>query len=264
MGVPNKHLGEWRSIEFELIFKDYKYLQEFKKFVDKKNYTKFVDIHDDYSIEASYDDYYDNCKKCNRGVEHHDCDDIAEQEPKEIAVSYRSGNEKIIYDVCKFFKKTAYVNDTCGTHVHFDMRHVDKNMVRLYGARIGCVVPALKKIVPKWRRDNEYCAGNVNTLYDYNDSYGSYEEDKYSFINLQSYYKHKTIEVRGHSGTLDAKKILNWISICEKVMFNDKTYSADSVKELIKKYKFNKRLSSFMKDRSKILSKRNYQVSMEM
>lgn len=42
---------------------------------------------------------------------------------------------------------------------------------------------------------------------------------RYAFVNCHSYRKHKTLEIRGHSGTIDADKILNWIGICAAIMF---------------------------------------------
>lgn len=232
MGVPRKHLGKWRSIEFECILKNVTALNEFVEFLRVNKHSDAVTIKMDASIHA--DNYYNEC-------------------PREIVVSYRSGKEQIVHDICAFLKNRAYVNSSCGTHVHFDMRHVNPDMARLYGARLACAVPALKKILPRSRRNNEYCEGTINHI----DSNPSYDGDRYCFVNLQAYYKHKTIEVRAHSGTLNANKILNWIALCELVMFSDTTKSVKTIKDLIKHYKPSKPLESFVVKRHREVNARS-------
>ncbi len=256
MGVPKKHLGEWRSIEFELILKNYKYLDEFKSFIKKKKYEQFVNIQNDGSIHATPQ----NCKKCWSCINYPSAKCYALTTghlPKEIAVSYRKGQENIIYDVCEFFSGKAYVNQSCGTHVHFDMRHVDRNIARAYGSRLACAVPALKQLIPRWRRSNEFCYDTINWLND-RGSDDPYNEDKYAFINLLAYDKHQTIEVRGHAGTLDADTILNWIEVCEIVMFTEKTVSSTTVKDLKKHYSLNKKLLNYIAKRVKSTKKLNF------
>ncbi len=192
-GVPDTFHGKWRSIEFEVIFKSEDDVEEFVKYCKKKRYTKFVTIKDDGSIEA--DDF--------------------DESPQEIVVSFRSGADSIVKNICAFLKDRAYVNKSCGAHVHFDMRSYKKDTVEKYGKRLANSVPALKQILPKSRRDNEFCSDqDMSKLEGY--------DTRYAFVNLQAYKKHRTIEVRGHAGTINAKKILNWIKICETIMLNGK------------------------------------------
>jgi hypothetical protein len=250
MSIPKHHIGQWRSIEFELIFKSPKYLDEFKTFAKNKSYTKFISYHLDGSIHPN-ETRCGKCKGCIRittlyGASYFSGRCQAEL-TQEIAVSYRSGAEQIIYDVCKFLKDKAYVNKSCGTHVHFDMRHVDRNIVRVYGARLACAVPALKMLLPEWRRKSEFAKSTISHLGDSRFDYG----DRYAFVNLCAYLKHKTIEVRGHSGTIDADTILNWIALCEKVMFSEKTISSNTPKDLKKNYKLGKELSAYINKRAK-------------
>jgi hypothetical protein len=190
--VPATDHGEWRSIEFELIFNTEAAIQEFVREVRAKGYAKLVTIKGDGSIRIDEDD--------KRGA-------VA----KEVVVSYRTGHEVIVRDVCAAFKGRAYVNNSCGTHVHFDMRNVVEADASRSGKRLARCVPALRKLLPKSRRESKYCLTSIN------DFHGS-NESRYSFVNMQAYSKYKTIEVRGHSGTLNANKILNWIALCEKIM----------------------------------------------
>jgi hypothetical protein len=242
--VPRTSLGKWRSIEFECVLKNGAALCELKAFINEKGYRKRVTIKGDGSIEPNrsnvrYDAYGYQIRNENYEI------------GREIVVSYRSGKEQIVHDICDFLKSRAYVNSTCGTHVHFDMRHVDADMARLYGARLACAVPALRTILPPSRRNNSFCRETINGFRE--DGYGN----RYAFVNLLAYHKHKTIEVRGHSGTLNATKILNWIALCEKVMFSANTKSVKSVKDLVKHYKLEKPLATFVEKRHKEVNARN-------
>ncbi len=236
MGVLKTNLGKWRSIEFECVFKTRAGLREFEAFLEvNKKYKKFVAIKDDGSI-------------CPTDSDEVDSDVYYDQTSKEIVVNYVSGKDQIVRDVCEFISKRAYVNASCGTHVHFDMRHVTPDEARLYGARLACVVPALKTMLPKSRRDNEFCARTINDV--------EGNGQRYAFVNLCAYRKYKTIEVRGHSGTLNAAKILNWIAICEKVMFSEKTKSVKNIKDLVKHYKLGKDLAEFAITRRREVNRR--------
>jgi hypothetical protein len=95
------------------------------------------------------------------------------------------------------------VNDSCGMHMHFDMRFRDhqkcfNNMVQIY--------PTLSAIIPNTRLRSEYCLPNPST--DFNE-----EISRRSAINREAYEKYRTLEVRLHSGTLSAKKICNWFAL---------------------------------------------------
>jgi len=90
------------------------------------------------------------------------------------------------------------------------------NMVRM--------VPLLKSIVPASRRDNRYCLTNNYTNPDS-------DMNRYQAINPESYRKYKTVEVRLHSGTLNASKILNWFSIIKYAVEHPTILSANITAE---------------------------------
>jgi hypothetical protein len=101
----------------------------------------------------------------------------------------------------------AYVNNSCGLHVHIDMRHRDffkvaKNLILKQ--------KTLQRLVDKHRLDNQYCKPQ-QTL---SDSFALMQEaftgSKYKDINLSSFSERKTIEVRLHHGTIDTNEIYNW------------------------------------------------------
>lgn len=99
----------------------------------------------------------------------------------------------------------AEVNSSCGLHVHIDARGRDPyNTYK----RLVMAQKWLFKLVPGSRRDNRYARvvpAKVNNL--------EAITDRYFAVNSQAYKKYKTIEVRLHSGTVDAKKINHWIEL---------------------------------------------------
>lgn len=42
---------------------------------------------------------------------------------------------------------------------------------------------------------------------------GDYRQDRYRTLNIVSYEKYGTFEVRQHQGTLNSKKVVNWIRL---------------------------------------------------
>jgi hypothetical protein len=61
----------------------------------------------------------------------------------------------------------------------------------------------------------------IDTWYQAFDTYPSYEkynDARYCGVNMHSRIIHGSIEFRHHSGTLDSKKIINWIEICQRIV----------------------------------------------
>ncbi len=197
---PLELLGQWRSIEFELIFKSKKERDDFALLVRQNGMGKFVTIKTDGSLRVEKEG----------------------EEPNEVVLSYKSGDEKMVRDFCSLLRGRAYVNKTCGAHVHFDFRHVGVEEANLYGKRLARCVPALRLLLPHARRTSEYCKENINN---YAQAGTGNAHARYAFINMFSYAKYKSIEIRGHSGTINADKILNWIKLCEIIMATDLNFT---------------------------------------
>jgi hypothetical protein len=124
----------------------------------------------------------------------------------------------------------ARVNRSCGTHIHFDAHGMGlrtwKNIFINY-ARLENVIDGF---MPESRKgdSNTYCKGFKNftnfeqkieqatTLSNIANSvfYGN----RYFKINAQSYARHKTIEFRQHGGTVEYKKISNWIHFLDSLV----------------------------------------------
>jgi hypothetical protein len=226
MGIPNQFLGQWRSIEFELIFKSPKAKADFITRIKDKPYNEHVSYAVDYSIHPEVGDYY--------------------AYPCEVILSYRAGQEDVVKDFCRQLKGLANINASCGTHVHFDMRHVDEKTALLYGARLSKTVPVLRALLPQSRRENKFCRKDINTI-----AGPKKGAARYAFINMKAYHKYKTIEVRGHSGTINASKILNWIALCETIMTTEKLLKAKikTAKTLLKHYTFRPEIAAYIQNR---------------
>jgi hypothetical protein len=97
----------------------------------------------------------------------------------------------------------SYVNDSCGVHVHMDMRN--RNYPMCFTNFVNSL-PVLIGMVPPSRLKSQYCMPNVS-----NDSLSS--SNRRQAINPVSYQSHKTLEVRMHSGSTNAVKLNYWINI---------------------------------------------------
>lgn len=108
--------------------------------------------------------------------------------------------------LCKALTRAGcYVNKTCGLHVHLDARHLTKLKAKRIGNSIGHSLPVIKWLVPESRHTNEFCKLGVSAI--------SRRANRYFAVNLTSYPKYKTIEIRLHSGTISATKITHWINL---------------------------------------------------
>lgn len=101
----------------------------------------------------------------------------------------------------------CYVNDSCGLHVHLDVRHLGKSDAKRMGQSIGHALPVLKYIVADSRHDNEFCQLAVSDIRP--------NSRRYFAVNLTSYKKFGTIEIRLHQGTTNFKKIKSWIEVLQ-------------------------------------------------
>lgn len=124
----------------------------------------------------------------------------------ELVFTMPVGDYSILANVCQGLNGNATVNKSCGLHVHFDRRHSNYGATVDTAQALAGYVPALKQMLPKSRRNNQYC------------KYSHNRNDRYSFINSKAYTRHGTLEVRGHSGTIDYTKIKNWIEIMQALI----------------------------------------------
>jgi len=127
------------------------------------------------------------------------------------------------------------VNKSCGLHIHIETKpntELLKKMYCFYSKFEGLFFAML----PKSRQDSSFCKKfNKLDKYSYKDvlevkdlrgfkklfyeKAGFYPRFNYDYkkrrcwINFHSIFYRGTLEVRAHSGTINAKKIKNWIQM---------------------------------------------------
>jgi hypothetical protein len=114
----------------------------------------------------------------------------------------------------------------------------------------------MTSFVPKDRRGNHYCK-DLTTKYNFDEilkikSYedfdkvwykttnmthvkqlkgNKYHESRYYMVNFHSLTKHKTIEIRSHSGTLNKRKIARWLLLHQTIF--DKVVNDNNIMEFL-------------------------------
>jgi hypothetical protein len=113
--------------------------------------------------------------------------------------------------------QNAKVDKNCGIHVHHEAKWFrDNHFQKLYtlyrrGER------AIDSIVSPSRRNGTYCR-SLSGLPSTSDALPHLRQSRYYKINFQSYTRHGTIEFRHHQGTIESKKIINWILFTQRMM----------------------------------------------
>lgn len=129
---------------------------------------------------------------------------------REIAICAPiSQYQTVVNGVCRILAEHGCkVNMTCGLHVHVDVRRSTKRLAETVYNNLRLAQGLLLSMQPKSRRDNHYCKKSTAKNF-----YNAIEADRYKAINAKAYNEHCTIEVRCHSGTIEASKIIRWVEI---------------------------------------------------
>ena len=126
------------------------------------------------------------------------------------------------------------VSKRCGFHVHVGVGYgpsVDfyKNLVKLY----ALYEPVIDSLMPMSRRGNtnQFCRSHVAANLSALASATSLEQvtvaatnlrsnggRRFFKLNLDAYARHKTVEFRQHSGTVDSPKALRWTVLCLRMV----------------------------------------------
>jgi hypothetical protein len=192
---PTEHT-DWVGVELEFIF-------------DVKKLTKFADSMQDF-LCASKVRYY--------SVTHDGSLRVSENRKNEalstleIPILDRATTDmKNITTLCTALNKvSSRVNAKCGLHVHIDCRHLTPVQVEALADRYLRALPLLEAMQHPIRRNSHFTKSARN--------FGDLAGTKYYAINVLPYYhttSKKTIEIRIHSGSTNAKKIIAWCKLLQ-------------------------------------------------
>jgi hypothetical protein len=123
--------------------------------------------------------------------------------------------------VMNVLEKIGKVDKTCGMHVHFDANDLSvdslKYAVNFYVANQDY----FDAMVSLSRRNNQYCMNSSDYDLEAMNAATTIQEftqvaqrtNRYRKININSYAKYGTIEIRQHQGTLNARKACEWVKM---------------------------------------------------
>lgn len=131
----------------------------------------------------------------------------------------------------------AKVNSTCGLHVHIDQAGLTDIQRRNYFLAYVMNQQNFDRLVSPSRRafrNNYTRAYDENEIVEFTEAVVQGQTDfytsaRYHNLNVTSYGKYGTFEVRHHQGTLNARKVINWVKLNLALHTWAKTVREDTV-----------------------------------
>ena len=129
----------------------------------------------------------------------------------------------------------------CGCHTHYDMRGESNESMGLIIFAYRLITKLLRGLTERRRHNNTYCrlpsyySREVRRLVENGLSVteGTLGHDRYVYLNISSYNRHHTFEVRILEGTVDAELVCNWIKFNARFMDWAKTKTFDELNDLL-------------------------------
>lgn len=121
----------------------------------------------------------------------------------------------------------ATVNRRCGLHVHHDAADIGRNGLVLFTRSWAANQNLIDYLVAPSRRNgaNSYCRPlssseltHLSTWPTASSLREGLPAERYRAVNLHSYSKYGTVEIRQHQGTLSFRKIEGWIKLAQGLM----------------------------------------------
>ncbi len=149
----------------------------------------------------------------------------------------------------------AYANETCGFHVHLDMR---TRSAEKAWSNLRQVQPILYKMNPESRKKSTYCKPVRSKVF----SKARHGRTRYVGINSQALRSHGTLEVRLHSGTVNATEILNWVDLLVTVADSAPiAKTANNLKALVGQVAIPSPLLTYLQSRIKLYAKKRATIA---
>lgn len=133
----------------------------------------------------------------------------------------------------------ARVNVTTGLHIHLDASKIsDLHFIQIFKnyQKLELVIDSFMP-VSRRRNNNQFCKSLIEENLNVETKEGLIRSlhSRYFKVNAESYLRHKTIEFRQHSGTIDYTKIANWINFLRKLVqysFENEIQECNSIEEI--------------------------------
>ena len=119
----------------------------------------------------------------------------------------------------------ATVNRTTGYHVHLGADNYGIDGIAHLVINWYTNIDAIGTLVAQSRLNNRFCSSNfsLDEIELWANRIRTYSEirningTRYNSLNLDSYARHRTVEVRLHHGTLNGSKITAWAEFCDSL-----------------------------------------------
>jgi hypothetical protein len=126
--------------------------------------------------------------------------------------------------VCQVLNRLGCrVNRNCGFHVHIGAQELNATQCCRLAELYRSNERHIDAFMPPSRRNGQYCRALLNN--DLSDCRTIGEVclqltggSRYYKLNLQALQRHGTVEFRQHSGTLNAAKVIHWITLCQAMV----------------------------------------------
>ncbi len=107
---------------------------------------------------------------------------------------------------------------SCGYHLHLDMSNESVEGLQGIALAYQLTYNVWTEFIKRGRINSSYCSGTYDGI-DWIKGLGtcdawrrrSYARGRYYWVNWAAYKRHNTLEVRMHEGTVDGRKVRNWI-----------------------------------------------------
>lgn len=138
----------------------------------------------------------------------------------------------------------AKVNKSCGFHAHFDASDLSLDDWKRLLLNYAACEELFDSMMPKSRRanNNGYCKSvkflrtqreeimNAETMDVLRSIMGN---SRYWKLNIESFWRHKTVEFRQHSGTIEFSKISQWLTIANRLIEVSRTKELTNAEEFL-------------------------------
>lgn len=121
------------------------------------------------------------------------------------------GLAKMKADITRIRKGGYRSNDSCGLHVHVDMHDTTEDERRaLHKFGLWAQEKGVFRFAAKSRARSRYCRPLT--------SFDADKADKYRWMSIQSYARHRTVEFRLHHGITKPELAVEWVKVCLRIV----------------------------------------------